>query len=100
MSQSPRGSTVAPSGFLAGRKADTPDRAPRSPTTLAPTMMAGNGAEKKKIATKAAIARPSMARLRRARLDSRTSACSTIASTAAFRPKNNAATTPTSPQTA
>ncbi len=53
-------------------------------------MMIGKGTAKKKIATKATAASVTMMRLRSARLPTRTTACSTIASTAAFNPKNSA----------
>jgi hypothetical protein len=62
--------------------------------------MAGKGTPKKKIATKAAAASASMARFFKALDPTRTTACSTIARTAALRPKNSAATMPTSPKPA
>ena len=62
--------------------------------------MTGNGTAKKKIATKAAAASACMGRLFSARLPMRMTASTTIASTAAFSPKNAAATKPTWPQSA
>jgi hypothetical protein len=59
-------------------------------------MIIGNGTSKKKIATKAAAAMPHRVVLERPLADAHT-ASSTIASTAAFRPKNSAATMPTLP---
>ena len=59
--------------------------------------MSGNGTPRKKIATNAAAAIPTMTRFLSARLPIRTTASSTIASTAAFRPKNSAWTIPTLP---
>ena len=49
--------------------------------------MSGNGTPRKKIATNAAAAIPTMTWFLSARLPIRTTASSTIASTAAFRPK-------------
>ena len=46
---------------------------------------------------KAAAARPCMVRLRSARLPTRSTACTTTASTAAFSPKNTAETAPMLP---
>ena len=66
----------------------------------APRMMSGNGTLRKKIATKAAAASPIMTRFLSDRLPTRTTASSTTASTAAFSPKNSAATMPTLPQAA
>ena len=63
-------------------------------------MMTGKGTSKKKIATKAIAASAIMMRLRSARLPTRTTAWITIASTAAFRPKNSASTNPTLPKAA
>ena len=63
-------------------------------------MMSGNGTSKKKIATKATAASAIMTRLRSARLPTRTTASITIASTAAFSPKNSASTKPTLPKAA
>ena len=64
-------------------------------------MMSGNGTSKKKIATKAAAAmRDHDPVLERAPADRARTASSTIASTAAFRPKNSAATMPTLPKAA
>ncbi len=60
-------------------------------------MMIGKGTLKKKIATKAIAASASMTLLRSARFPTRTSAWITIASTAAFSPKNSASTKPTLP---
>ena len=60
-------------------------------------MMSGKGTLKKKIATKAMAASAIITRLRRARLPTRTTAWITIASTAAFSPKNSASTKPTLP---
>ena len=60
-------------------------------------MMIGNGTLKKKIPTKAIAASAIMRRLRSARLPTRTTACTTIASTAAFSPKNSASMKPTLP---
>ena len=53
-------------------------------------MMIGNGTLKKKIAMKAVAASAIMIRLRNARLPTRTTAWITMASTAAFNPKNTA----------
>ena len=55
-------------------------------------MMTGNGTAKKKIATKAAAARTCRGLLFSERRPMRMTASTTIASTAAFRPKNAAAT--------
>ena len=55
-------------------------------------VMIGKGTLKKKIATNAAAASAIMMRLRSARLPTRTTAWITIASTAAFSPKNSAST--------
>ena len=63
-------------------------------------MMIGNGTLKKKIAMKAAAASPIMIRLRSARLPTRTTAWITMASTAAFNPKNSASTKLTLPKPA
>ena len=63
-------------------------------------MMMGNGTAKKKIAMKLAAASAIMMLFLSARLPMRTTASSTIASTAAFKPKNNACTTPTLPSAA
>ncbi len=60
-------------------------------------MMIGKGTLKKKIATKAIAASAIMIRLRSARFPTRISAWITIASTAAFNPKNSASTNPTLP---
>jgi hypothetical protein len=60
-------------------------------------MISGNGAPKKKIAMKASAAMAIMTRLRSARLPTRNTAWITMASTAAFRPKNKASTKPTLP---
>ena len=60
-------------------------------------MMIGKGTLKKKIATKAMAASAIISRLRNARLPTRTTAWTTIASTAAFSPKNTASTKPTLP---
>jgi len=59
--------------------------------------ISGKGAPNRKMARKDAAARPSMTLFFRARLPMRNTACSTIASTAAFSPKNSAVTTGTSP---
>ena len=56
--------------------------------------MSGNGTPKKKIATNAAAAMPTITRFLSARLPMRSTASSTMASTAAFRPKNSAWTMP------
>ena len=61
-------------------------------------MISGNGTSKKKIATNAAAAMPTMTRFFSARRPIRTTASSTIASTAALRPKNSAWTMPTLPK--
>ena len=63
-------------------------------------MISGNGTSKKKMATKAAAAIATMTPLFSARRPMRTTASSTIASTAALRPKNSASTTGTSPSPA
>ncbi len=62
--------------------------------------MIGNATPKKKIATKANAASATMTPFFNARLPTRTTASSTIASTAAFSPKNSAATKPTLPYAA
>ena len=54
-------------------------------------MTSGKGRLKKKMATKAAAATVQSSRPLMARLATRTSACSTMASTAAFTPTNSAA---------
>ena len=59
--------------------------------------MSGNGASRKKIATKAAAASPIRTRFLSARLPIRTTASSTMASTAAFSPKKRAETKPILP---
>ena len=79
-------------------KAGSPARAPASPISPAARMISGNGTSRKKIATNAVAASATMTRLRSARRPMRTTASSTIASTAAFRPKNSAATAGTSPK--
>ena len=63
-------------------------------------MINGNGTSKTKMATKAAAAIASITRFLSARRPMRTTACSTIASTAALSPKNSASTTGTSPSPA
>ena len=63
-------------------------------------MMSGKGMAKKKIPTNAAAASASITLFLSARLPIRTTASSTIASTAAFSPKNSAATTGTLPNAA
>ena len=76
-----------------------PARAPTKPITPAPMMMTGNGTPKKKIATKAIAGERDHERGSSARAcRSRTTASITIASTAAFSPKNSASTTPTLPK--
>ena len=85
---------------LAAVNAGRPARAPKKPITPAATMMSGKRTRKKKIAIKATAASASSPRLRSARLPMRTTASTTMASTAAFRPKNSAATKPTLPNSA
>lgn len=60
-------------------------------------MMSGNGTAKPKIATKEAAAMATIAPFFRAREPMRMTACTTMASTAAFSPKNSASTGPTLP---
>ena len=78
-------------------KAPHPALAPAQPISAAAATISGNGAPKAKIATNDAAAMANIAALRSARRPSRTTACSTMASTAAFSPKNNAETKPVSP---
>ena len=59
--------------------------------------MAGKGAAKAKMATKETAAMVIVTAFFSARLPMRTTACSTMASTAALRPKNRAATKPRLP---
>ena len=63
-------------------------------------MISGNGTSKTKMATNAAAASATITRFRSARRPMRTTASSTIASTAALSPKNSASTTGTSPSPA
>jgi hypothetical protein len=63
-------------------------------------MISGNGTANKKIATNAATANACMGLLFRERRPMRITASTTIARTAAFRPKNAAATKPTWPHSA
>jgi hypothetical protein len=63
-------------------------------------MMIGKGTAKKKIATKAIAASAIMMRFFSARLPTRTTASMTMASTAAFSPKNSASTKLTLPKAA
>ena len=63
-------------------------------------MMNGNGTPRKKIATNATAAMPTITLFFSARLPMRMTASSTMASTAAFRPKNSAWTMPTVPKAA
>ena len=60
-------------------------------------MISGNGTPKTKIATKDAAAMATMAPFLSARPPIRITACTTMASTAAFSPKKSASTAPTSP---
>ena len=60
-------------------------------------MMTGNGILKKKIATNDAPAIATRSQLRRVRLPIRTTALTTIATTAACRPNSNPAIHPTLP---
>ncbi len=62
--------------------------------------MIGNGTLKKKMPTKAAAASAIIAVFLSARLPTRTTASSTIASTAALRPKNSATNSGTPPKAA
>jgi hypothetical protein len=62
--------------------------------------MSGNGTSKAKMATKDAAAMAIIGPFLSARPPIRITACSTMARTAAFRPKNSASTTPTLPQMA
>ena len=78
----------------------SPARPPKKPIKPAPKMMIGKGTSKKKMPMKAAAASPRMTLFLRERLPIRMTASRTIASTAAFRPKNSAATTPTLPKAA
>ena len=59
--------------------------------------MIGNGTPKKKIVTNAVAASAIMTRFLRDLLPTRTTAWSTTASTAAFKPKKRAVTKPTLP---
>ena len=68
------------------------------PTSPAASTIAGNGTPKAKIATNAAAATARAGPLPSARRPIRTTACSTMASTAAFSPKNSASTSPPSPK--
>jgi hypothetical protein len=67
-------------------------RALKRPDEAAAMMMSGNGKAKKKIATNAAAARACKGPLFSERRPMRIKASTTIASTAAFRPKKAAAT--------
>ena len=69
------------------RKAGIPAWPANQPTVPATSTISGNGTRNAKIATKAASARTRSVRCPSARRAIRASACSTIASTAAFRPK-------------
>jgi len=60
-------------------------------------MMIGNGTARKKIATNASAASATINLFFNARLPMRSTASSTMASTAAFNPKNNAVTIGTLP---
>ena len=73
----------------AGRRAS---RSGRRPSTIS-----GKGTPKTKIATKAAAATATLARLRSARPPMRSTAWTTIASTAALRPKNTPSSSGASP---
>ena len=59
--------------------------------------ISGKGTLKKKVPVKAKAASTSIGRLFSARPPTRCTACSTIASTAAFRPRSKAVTTGTLP---
>jgi hypothetical protein len=85
----PPGSTAANSG--------RPALAPAKPTMPTAMIISGNDTPKKKIATNAAPAMATKTGLRSARFPTRNTAWMTMASTAAFRPKNNASTTLTLP---
>jgi hypothetical protein len=63
------------------------------PMIPAAITISGKGTLKKKIPIKANAASTSIGRLFSARLPTRCTACNTIASTAAFRPRNKAVTT-------
>ncbi len=73
-------------------KAGSPARAPRNPISAAASTISGNGAPKAKIATNDSAAIARMASFFSARRPRRTTACRTMASTAALSPKNSAAT--------
>ena len=63
-------------------------------------MISGNGTPKAKMARNAAAAMPTITLFFNARLPMRMTASITMASTAAFRPKNSACTMPTEPKAA
>ena len=86
--------------MAAGAEGGEPRPAPAKPISPAARMINGNGTSKKKMATKAAAAIATITPLFSARRPMRTTASSTIASTAALRPKNSASTTGTSPRPA
>jgi hypothetical protein len=88
--------------FAAGPTWNEPEpvRAPTKPITPAASTINGNGTARKKMPIKARPASSNIAWLLSARLPTRCTAWSTIASTAAFRPKKNAATAGTLPKAA
>ena len=71
-----------------------------NPARAAPRMITGNGTPNAKIATNEAAAIPIIVRFFRARDPMRITACTTMASTAALRPKNSPSSAPVSPQIA
>src|SRR3546814_6578607 len=69
----------------------------KKPISAAASTISGRGTSSTKIATNASAAKPRMTLFFKAREPTRTTACSTTASTAAFNPKNNPSTSGTSP---
>ena len=68
------------------------NRPPTNPTIPAVRTMRGNGTPKKKMATKETVAITYIVGFFKTRFPMRSTASNTIASTAGFRPKNNACT--------
>src|SRR3546814_4539755 len=64
----------------------------KKPISAAASTISGKGTSSTKIATNASAAKPRMTLFFKAREPTRTTACSTTASTAAFNPKNNPST--------
>ena len=88
-------SCATPTSNRSGRTAP-----PAKPISTAPSTIRGNGTCRTKIATKAAIATPSMSPLASAFVPIRIVAAATIAITAGARPAKTALTHVTSPCTA